>query len=320
MLKRLQNASVFSVMADECTDITTVVELSVFCRWEEGGTPVECFLDIIPLKKADAKSIYSALLKCLKDKDLHVIRIVGMGFDGASTFSGKKTGVQARLKQHAPHAIFVHCRCHLPQLACVQAANSTDGMKHVFATLTALWKYFHYSPKKAESLKEIQRILDLPEMKIITPSDSRWLAHERCIKAVKASYATLVVTLDSNYENFHQPEALGISKALTKFSTTAAIFMLGYTLSNTVKLSKALQTKQLDLSMISTLVEATLESLDDAVSPAANWVLELLDSSEDIQKATGETIDTTKIKLFKDTVAVPYIAHLKENISSRFSS
>lgn len=60
----LQNASVFSVMVDECTDITTIEELSVFCRWEEGGIPIECFLDILPLKKANAESICSALLKC----------------------------------------------------------------------------------------------------------------------------------------------------------------------------------------------------------------------------------------------------------------
>ena len=31
ILKRLQRASVFSVMADECTDITAVEELSVLC-------------------------------------------------------------------------------------------------------------------------------------------------------------------------------------------------------------------------------------------------------------------------------------------------
>lgn len=48
-------------MADECTDITTIEELSVFCHWEEGGIPIECFLDILPLKKADAESISSAL-------------------------------------------------------------------------------------------------------------------------------------------------------------------------------------------------------------------------------------------------------------------
>ena len=45
-IKRLQKASVFSVMADECTDIMAVEELSVFCRWEEDGTPVQCFLDM----------------------------------------------------------------------------------------------------------------------------------------------------------------------------------------------------------------------------------------------------------------------------------
>ena len=38
-------------------------------------------------------------------------------------------GVQARPKKHAPHAVFVHC--HLLQLACVQAANSTTGIKHI---------------------------------------------------------------------------------------------------------------------------------------------------------------------------------------------
>ena len=87
-------------------------------------------------------------------------------------------GVQARLKKHAPHAVFVHCHCHLLQLACVQAANSTTGIKHVYNTLTTLWKYFHYPPKRAESLKEIQHVLNVPEMKVIKPSDTRWLAHE----------------------------------------------------------------------------------------------------------------------------------------------
>ena len=52
-LNRLQNAAFFSVMADECTDISTVEELSFFCLWEEGGVTIETFLKIVPLKKAD---------------------------------------------------------------------------------------------------------------------------------------------------------------------------------------------------------------------------------------------------------------------------
>ena len=83
-----------------------------------------------------------------------------MGFDGASIFPGKKTSVQATLKKLAPHAVLAHC--HFLQLACVEAANSTTGIKHVYTTLTTAWKYFHYSPEKAESLKEIQHVLNLP--------------------------------------------------------------------------------------------------------------------------------------------------------------
>ena len=45
-LIRLQKASVFSAMADECTDIMAVEEFSVFCHWEEDGTLVECFLEL----------------------------------------------------------------------------------------------------------------------------------------------------------------------------------------------------------------------------------------------------------------------------------
>ena len=55
---------------------------------------MEHFLEIIHLKKADAESIFSALVDCLKEKNLEVSKIVGMGFDGAVTLSGKKTGVQ----------------------------------------------------------------------------------------------------------------------------------------------------------------------------------------------------------------------------------
>ena len=71
-----------------------------------------------------------------------------------------------------------------------------------------LWKFFHYSPKRAESLKEIQKVLDLPELKIVKLSDTRWHARELCVKAVKASYSSIVFALENKYETSHEPEAL----------------------------------------------------------------------------------------------------------------
>ena len=105
----------------------------------------------------------------------------GMGFDGAATFSGRHNGVQALLNRNSPHSIFVHCHCHLLQLACVQAANSTQGIKHVYTTLITLWKYFYYSPKRAECLREIQRVLDMPEFKIVETMIGIWTRKARRI-------------------------------------------------------------------------------------------------------------------------------------------
>ena len=168
-----------------------------------------------------------------------------MGFNGAATFSGKKSGIQARMKKHSPHALFVHCHCHQLQLACVQAANGTAGIEHVYVTLTTLWTLFYYSPKCAQSMKEVQKVIDFPELKIVKQSDTRWLAHERCVRAVKDSYSAIITALDHIYSESHEPEALGIKKALCKKSTIAAIYLLDYVLSQVAKLSRAIQTENL---------------------------------------------------------------------------
>ena len=51
------------------------------------------FIDLLPMKRTDAESIYSALVECLKSKNIQLSSLIGMGFDGAATFSGEKSGV-----------------------------------------------------------------------------------------------------------------------------------------------------------------------------------------------------------------------------------
>ena len=63
LVNRLLDTQHFSVMADECTNIATIEELSIFCRWEENGSPVEHFMEILPLKRCDTESVYSTLIE-----------------------------------------------------------------------------------------------------------------------------------------------------------------------------------------------------------------------------------------------------------------
>ena len=79
---------------------------------------------------------------------------------------------------------------------------------------------FYYSPKKAESLRELQTVLKLPELKIVKPSSTRWLSHEQCViaKCIYAMYA-FMYAIKSIYKcciNGCKPHCLGKIQASSR--------------------------------------------------------------------------------------------------------
>jgi len=66
--------------------------------------PVKHLIELVPLRKADASKIYETLTDCMKKKELVIGNMIGMGFDGAATFSGRHNRVQALLNKNSPHS------------------------------------------------------------------------------------------------------------------------------------------------------------------------------------------------------------------------
>ena len=52
-------------MADGCVDVSTIEELSLYCRSVEDGRSVEDFVEIVSLKKGDAETIYKNIAEYL---------------------------------------------------------------------------------------------------------------------------------------------------------------------------------------------------------------------------------------------------------------
>jgi len=67
----------------------------------------------------------------------------GFGFDGTNTMSGHRSGVQTRLRVHAPSTLYMHCCCYKLQLAAVNAAAEHTEVTRVLGTLLTIWKVFH---------------------------------------------------------------------------------------------------------------------------------------------------------------------------------
>ena len=143
------------------------------------------------------------------------------------------------------------------------AANEHSEVKKVFGTLLTMWKAFHYSPKKAEKLAEIQAVLEAPEIVVTKPSDTRWLARERCVCAVRKTLPALVTTFEKIYENSGDAEAYGLSKLLCTYKFVASLYMLCYILHTVSKLHGSLQSKELNLVTVPVMVSETIKRLQE---------------------------------------------------------
>ena len=62
----------------------------------------------------------------------------------------------------------------------------------------------------------VLEVLDLPELKTAKPSATCWLAHDYSVKVVKLRSGSIVTALRDIHNNSHEPDVLGLSKALGK--------------------------------------------------------------------------------------------------------
>ena len=105
--------------------------------------------------------------------------------------------------------------------------------------------------------------------------------------------------LETIYQESHEPEALSISKILSKSSTLFAIYLLDYVLLEVSKLSKRLQREKLDFSIISSFEDATLHTLEDVLQPAAKWLLDLQEVKEGMDITVGINFNSDDVASFQ---------------------
>ena len=324
ILSRMKKNQFYSIMADESTDVSSKEEISICGRWVEEGKAMEHFLGIVRACEVDAQSLTQYLLDFLQDKGLDIKKLRGLGFDGANTMPGAKSGVQLRVRFHSPSALYVHCRCHQLQLASVHAADEHNEVKRMFGTLLTMWKMFHYSPKKAEKLAEIQSALDSPELKIQKPSDTRWLARERCVRAVRRSLPALVATFQKMYDESGDAEAYGLARLFCKYKSVACLYMLCDVLHTLAKLQGSLQSQGLNLASVPGMVEGTIARLKELkeMPNTSTWFKDHASVFSDPKQLGKHNILITEDEKeeFMQKVYHPYIQSVIDHISNRLKS
>ncbi len=72
----------------------------------------EKFIAFVKLERTRTVDIANAIVQSLESLGLSLSNLRGLGYDGASTMSGVKAGVQARIREKQPKALYTHCAGH----------------------------------------------------------------------------------------------------------------------------------------------------------------------------------------------------------------
>jgi len=116
ILYYISQCKYFSIPADETTDVSQTEQLSLSVRFIKDTKVHEDFLCFVPVSSTTGKDLASTILTQLSQLGLNLERMHGQGYDGASNMSGKYRGVQARVKELYPLAMYTHCCNHVLNL------------------------------------------------------------------------------------------------------------------------------------------------------------------------------------------------------------
>ena len=106
LLQEIRKAVVFSMIADEATDVGNKEQLCMCIQWVDDDFSVnEDFLELIQLPKTDANTVTLALRDSLVRNCLPIGQCRGQAYDGASTFRGHINGVTAQIQQVEPQLL-----------------------------------------------------------------------------------------------------------------------------------------------------------------------------------------------------------------------
>ena len=124
----------FSILVDERKEISKVEQMAIIVQFIDNVPSVnEWFLTQIPAENLTATGLSTYILNCLEKYGLHYKWIIAQWYDGASVMSGSCSGVQARIKQLAPHAEYIHCNAHCLNLCLVDCVKSVHSADKFFA-------------------------------------------------------------------------------------------------------------------------------------------------------------------------------------------
>lgn len=166
----VKNVQYYALMIDETSDISRLEQVSVCLRIVHSDLSVEeIFTGFYSTDNTKSETLFNLVKDILLRYNLNFCDMRGQCYDGAANVSGRISGLQARIQEVEPRALYVHCTAHTLNLAVQDAMEQVLCVKNFLGIAKDLITFVRDSPKRLASFNKLQSA-DNPNLKAFCPT------------------------------------------------------------------------------------------------------------------------------------------------------
>ena len=199
----ITNSYVFSLIADETSDISNKEQVSICIRYcSNSFISGEVFFGFFETCKTDSTTLFNLIKDGLLRLGLDISGLRGQGYDGGSNMAGKVNGVQQKMLNENSKALYFHCVGHQLNLVCQDACNEFPLVSQVIKNVNKIVTFVKESPKRCSWFSNIQASSEEASTVKLRPlCTTRWVLRKNCIDAFLENYNNLMNLMEEMSED-----------------------------------------------------------------------------------------------------------------------
>ncbi|KAK3094432.1 hypothetical protein FSP39_001685 [Pinctada imbricata] len=348
--------ALFSLIADEVTDISNKEILSLCVRFVSSSHNIqiqEIFLDFVSLEGITGELITKAIIETLKKHRIDITKCRGQCYDGASSMSSEKVGVQCRIREYSETAFYTHCNSHVLNLS-VAASCKLPPVRNMVDSINEIYLIFSNSPKRQRVFEAFieHSTLSSKAKKLKGLCKTRWVERHLCFDTMYELFGAIC----STYEYILDPKSIEIDNAelpvewdretrvkaqgLLSVMKSSSFLVAFVTVKNVLEIIKPLtvklQKRDIDIVDAYNLIDSTKREVKDLRARIGNEDFSVwFKDAEHLATVANSLITTPRLagkqryranaecsnaeEYFLRNVAIPFCDFISSKLATRFS-